>query len=74
MISNETPPSHGLARSVVLVGLMGSGKTVIGRKLAQSLGVPFVDADAEIEAAAGLTVNEIFAKHGSPISAMASAA
>jgi shikimate kinase len=50
----------------VLVGLMGAGKTVIGRKLAQSIGVPFKDADAEIEQAAGLTVSEIFAKHGEP--------
>ena len=45
---------------------MGAGKTVIGRKLAQSIGVPFKDADAEIEQAAGLTVSEIFAKHGEP--------
>jgi shikimate kinase len=55
-----------LARSVVLVGLMGAGKTVIGRRLAQAIGVPFKDADAEIEQAAGLTVSEIFAKHGEP--------
>ena len=51
-------------RSVVLVGLMGAGKTAIGRRLAVRLGVPFVDADAEIEAAAGCTIGDIFARHG----------
>ena len=53
-------------RSIVLVGFMGSGKTSTGRRLAQRLGLPFVDADAEIEAAAGMTIAEIFAKHGEP--------
>ena len=43
---------------------MGAGKTCIGRRLAQRLDLPFVDADAEIEAAAGCTVEEIFARHG----------
>ncbi|WP_395667272.1 shikimate kinase, partial [Methylocella sp.] len=51
-------------RSIVLVGFMGCGKSSSGRRLAQRLGLPFVDADAEIEAAAGMTVSEIFAKHG----------
>jgi len=54
------------SRSIVLVGFMGSGKTSTGRRLAQRLGLPFVDADAEIEAAAGMTIAEIFAKHGEP--------
>jgi shikimate kinase len=54
------------ARSVVLVGMMGAGKSSIGRRLAARLGVPFVDADAEIELAAGMTIAEIFAKHGEP--------
>jgi len=54
------------ARSVVLVGMMGSGKSSIGRRLAARLAVPFVDADAEIEAAAGMTIAEIFDKHGEP--------
>lgn len=51
-------------RSVVLVGMMGAGKTSVGRRLAQRLGLGFVDADAEIERAAGLTIPEIFATHG----------
>jgi shikimate kinase len=53
-------------RSVVLVGMMGAGKSSIGRRLAARLAVPFVDADAEIEAAAGMSIPEIFAKHGEP--------
>ena len=55
-----------LNRTVALVGMMGSGKTSIGKRLALRLGVPFKDADHEIEAAAGLTVAEIFARHGEP--------
>lgn len=51
-------------RTIVLVGLMGAGKTSIGRRLATRLGVPFVDADAEIEAAAGESIADIFARHG----------
>ena len=51
-------------RSLVLVGLMGAGKTTIGRKLAARLGLPFIDADHEIERAAGCTVSEIFARYG----------
>ena len=53
-------------RSVVLVGMMGAGKSSIGRRLAQRLGLPFVDADTEIEKAAGMTISEIFAAHGEP--------
>ncbi len=49
---------------IVLVGLMGAGKTAIGRRLAARLGLPFVDADQQIEAAAGMTVAEIFARYG----------
>ncbi|MDE8345966.1 MAG: 3-dehydroquinate synthase [Acidocella sp.] len=52
------------ARSVVLVGLMGAGKTAIGKRLAEKLGIPFYDADQEIERAAGASVAEIFARHG----------
>jgi shikimate kinase/3-dehydroquinate synthase len=51
-------------RSIVLVGLMGAGKTSIGRRLAAQLGLPFRDADAEIELAAGCTIPEIFARYG----------
>jgi shikimate kinase len=54
------------SRSVVLVGMMGAGKSSIGRRLAARLGVSFVDADGEIEKAAGMTIAEIFAAHGEP--------
>jgi shikimate kinase len=54
-------------RSIVLIGMMGAGKSSIGRRLAQRLGLPFVDADTEIEAAhAGVTIAEIFASYGEP--------
>ena len=53
-------------RSIVLVGMMGAGKSSIGRRLASRLGIPFVDADTEIESAAGMTILEIFEKHGEP--------
>lgn len=53
-------------RPVVLVGLMGVGKTTVGRKLATMLGIPFVDADEEIERAARMTIPEIFAQYGEP--------
>ncbi len=51
-------------RPIVLVGLMGCGKSSVGRRLAQRLRLPFVDADAEIETAAGMSVPDIFAIHG----------
>jgi shikimate kinase len=51
-------------RPIVLVGLMGAGKTSVGRRLAEKLGIPFVDADHEIETAAGKPIKEIFADHG----------
>ena len=53
-------------RSVVLVGMMGAGKSSIGRRLATRLGIPFVDADAEIEKAAGMSISDIFAARGEP--------
>ena len=63
-----TPPPGGPVvrpdRSIVLVGLMGVGKTTIGRRLSTRLGLPFVDADAEIESAAGQTISEIFERFG----------
>jgi shikimate kinase len=53
-------------RLVVLVGMMGAGKSTIGRRLAARLNLPFVDADTEIEAAAGMSIPEIFELHGEP--------
>jgi len=50
----------------VLVGMMGAGKSSIGRRLAGRLGIPFIDADTEIENAAGMSIPEIFEKHGEP--------
>jgi shikimate kinase len=60
----ETVRQRLADRPIVLVGLMGAGKTSVGRRLAEKLGVPFVDADHEIEAAAGKPIKEIFADHG----------
>jgi shikimate kinase len=54
------------ARSVVLVGMMGAGKSTIGRRLSLRLGMPFLDADAEIEAAAGMSIPDIFESRGEP--------
>lgn len=51
-------------RSIVLVGMMGAGKSSVGRRLANRLSLPFVDADNEIEAAAGMSIPDIFATHG----------
>ena len=51
-------------RSIVLVGMMGVGKSSIGRRLAARLNIPFVDADTEIEKAAGMSIPDIFARHG----------
>ncbi len=60
------PDTHAprVAKTVVFVGLMGVGKTCIGRRLAHRLGVPFADADREIEEAAGCTIADIFERHG----------
>ncbi|HJS85470.1 MAG TPA: 3-dehydroquinate synthase [Acetobacteraceae bacterium] len=60
--SSESIPK----RTIVLVGLMGAGKTSVGRRLAARLGLPFRDADVEIEAAAGCTIPELFARYGEP--------
>ena len=68
--ANTSPEADILAalgpRLVVLVGMMGAGKSTIGRRLAARLRLPFVDADSEIEAAAGMTIPEIFEIHGEP--------
>jgi shikimate kinase len=58
--------SSRIDRPVVLVGMMGVGKTSVGRKLAQLLSLPFVDADEEIESAAQMRVAEIFERFGEP--------
>jgi len=55
-----------LHKTVALVGMMGAGKTSIGRRLSARLEVPFADADHEIESAAGMAISEIFAKYGEP--------
>jgi shikimate kinase len=60
-------PAHQhdpISRPLVLVGLMGSGKSTIGRRLASRLHLPFADSDHEIEEAAGLSITEIFDKYG----------
>ncbi len=59
---DASPPLR--QRSLVLVGLMGAGKSTVGRRLATQLGMPFCDADTEIERAAGQTISEIFEQHG----------
>lgn len=64
MTPQRPAPAFVPDRPIALVGLMGVGKTSLGRKLAAALGLPFVDADAEIEAAAGRSVSDIFAEFG----------
>lgn len=61
----DSPPIT-LPKPLVLVGLMGAGKSAVGRRLAGKLNIPFIDADSEIEAAAGCSIEEIFARHGEP--------
>ena len=64
-IDMQAGPAPGrIDRTIVMVGLMGAGKTSIGKRLAQRLGVPFIDADHEIESAAGCTIEEIFERYG----------
>ena len=53
-----------IGRTIALVGLMGSGKSIVGRRLAKRLGHPFVDSDTEIERNAGMSITEIFERHG----------
>jgi len=59
-----SPPSLPLPKTIVLIGMMGAGKTCIGRHLAERLDIPFIDADIEIAEAAGCSVSEIFEVHG----------
>jgi len=56
--------TKGLTRHIVLIGMMGAGKTAIGTELARRLRVPFTDSDAEIESAAAMSISEIFARDG----------
>ena len=62
----QKPTRYRLRKTVALVGMMGAGKTAVGRAVAAKLEVPFLDSDAEIEAAANLSVPEIFARDGEP--------
>ncbi|HEX7783387.1 MAG TPA: shikimate kinase [Sphingobium sp.] len=57
-------PGRPPMRSIVLVGMMGVGKSTVGRRLATRLGLGFVDADEEIEKAAGMTITEMFERYG----------
>ncbi len=69
-IPDDAAPARRQRRAqhptVVLVGLMGVGKSTIGRRLALRLGLPFADADTEIETASGMAVSEIFERYGEP--------
>ncbi|MBA3896812.1 MAG: shikimate kinase [Sphingomonadaceae bacterium] len=64
MPANAARRTVDAPRAIVLVGLMGVGKSTVGRRLAHRLDLPFVDADAEIEAAASLSIAEIFERYG----------
>ncbi len=63
-VRSDTAAQFQLHKTVVLVGMMGAGKTAVGRALAARLGVPFLDSDSEIESAANMTIPEIFARDG----------
>jgi len=66
-MSKEAEIRAALANhSIVLVGMMGAGKSTIGRRLSARLGLPFLDADVEIEAAAGMSIADIFESRGEP--------
>jgi shikimate kinase len=65
MAHEHYPPGRlSPAKSVVLVGLMGAGKSAVGRRVASRLGLPFFDADHEIESAAGCSISDLFARYG----------
>ena len=66
MLQTPTSGHRWNGKPIVLIGLMGAGKTTVGRRLAQRMRLPFVDADHEIETAAGMTVADIFERFGEP--------
>jgi shikimate kinase len=63
-VSPQSTPTQGLKKTVALVGMMGAGKTAVGKAIAQKLKAPFLDSDAEIEVAAARTIAEIFERDG----------
>ena len=63
-MNDRTPPGGGSVRGLVLIGYRGTGKSTVGRILAESLGRPFLDSDREIEARAGRSIRSIFAESG----------
>lgn len=66
MLQTPAPLNAWNGKPIVLVGLMGAGKTTVGRRLAQRLDLPFIDADHEIEEAAGMSIADIFDRFGEP--------
>jgi shikimate kinase len=66
MLQSRNPAPRWTGRPIVLIGLMGVGKSTVGRRLATRLRLPFADADVEIEAAAGMSIAEIFDRFGEP--------
>jgi shikimate kinase len=66
MLQTEAHNLRWSGKPIVLIGLMGAGKTTVGRRLAQRMRLPFVDADVEIETAAGMTIADIFERFGEP--------
>lgn len=64
MLQNRLSNNRGPDKPIVLIGLMGVGKSTVGRRLAKRLNLPFIDADAEIEHAAGMSIADIFERFG----------
>lgn len=66
MLQMQANASGWIGKPIVLIGLMGAGKSTVGRRLAHRMNLPFVDADTEIETAAGMTITDIFERFGEP--------
>jgi shikimate kinase len=64
--SSSVTSGFGPTRTIVLIGMMGAGKTSVGRRLASRLALPFADADTEVEAAAGMTISQLIKDYGEP--------